>query len=134
RGEINAGFRDRLRIGCGDEPGLAVAHDLERAARVVRGDDGLAGEECLVGNHAEVLVDRRVVDGEAARIEIDELVVVYPARKANLPVGAGGELLEPSAVGAFAGDHDAKAGRALCRLDEQVDALRAVETVDGEDE
>ena len=52
----------------------------------------------------------------------------------DLAVQPGGEPLEPLAVGPFAGDHDAQRRLAPRRLDQQVDALGAIEPVDREHE
>src|SRR5207247_640270 len=49
-----------------DKARLAVAHDVERAAGVDGCDHRLLREERLVWDEAVVLVDRRVVDAEAA--------------------------------------------------------------------
>ena len=102
-------------LGRGDEPGAAVAHDLERPARVGRRQDGLRGEERLERHHPEVLVDRRVVDGEAAGVERGELRLVGEPGELDAAVETtlAREPLEPLAVGALARDHDAQApGRA----------------------
>ena len=103
----------------------------------VRGrDDRLLGAVGLVGDHPVVLVDGRVVDGEAGRVELGQLVVADAA-------GEGGAAVEPAlardrleslAVGAVACDHDAQRRIERGRLEEQVDPLRPVEPVDGEDE
>ena len=74
--------------GATTTPGLAVVDDLERAAGVERRHDRLAGEERLVGDHPEVLVDRRVVDGEAARVEVGEPLAVDAAGELDLAVRA----------------------------------------------
>ena len=106
--------RARPASGATTTPGLAVADDLERAARVGRRHDRLPGEERLVRDHPEVLVDRRVVDGEAARVEVGEPLVVDAAGELDLAVQPGGEPLEPLAVGPFAGDRrPAAPGRAF---------------------
>ena len=67
------GARELGGIGRGDEPRAAVGDDLERAAGVRRRQHGLLGQERLVRHHPEVLVDGRVVDGEAASVERGEL-------------------------------------------------------------
>ncbi len=108
RGEVRARLRERGRLGRDDDAGLAVVDDLERPAGVGRRHDGLLGQERLVRNHPEVLVDRRVVDGEAARVEIGEPLVVDAAGELDLAVEPGREPLEPLAVGPFAGDDDAE--------------------------
>ena len=54
------------RVGAATSPVAPSVDDLERPAGVGRRDHRLLGEERLVRDHAEVLVDRRVVDGEAA--------------------------------------------------------------------
>ena len=119
-----------------DEPGLAVGDDLERPAGVGRRHDRLLGEERLVRDHPEVLVDRRVVDGEAARVESRRAPPRRRGRRsATRPLSpCCARALEPLAVGAVAGDHDAQPRVARRRLDQQVDPLRAVEAVDREDE
>src|SRR5664279_5684924 len=119
-----------------DEPGLALAHDVERPTGVRHRDDRLFGEERLVRDEPVILVHRRVVDAEAARIEIGELYVADPAQKRRPAVDAAsaGQLLEAVAVGPVAGDHDLHAGRERGCLDQQVDALRPVEAVYREDE
>ena len=103
-----AGFGDGERSRLADEAGATVVHDLERPARVGGRDDRLLGEERLEGHHAEVLVHGRVVDGEAARVEIGELGVADAAgeRHAAVEPLLRGQLLEPGAVGAVTGDHD----------------------------
>ena len=132
--------RARLRDGRGlclaDEPRPPVDDHLERPAGVLRRDDGLLGEERLVGHHPEVLVDGRVVDGEAAGVEIGQLVVAHPASEGDAAVEAepASTLLEPLAIRPLARD-DAVERRVLGqRVEHQVDALRAVEAPDGEDE
>src|SRR5207248_3978044 len=99
-------------------------------------DHRLLGEERLVRDHPEILVDRRVVDGEAARVEIRQLALVDSAGEAHAPVEAvpARELLEAPAVGPLAGDDAAEPRIRGDRLEEQVDALRPVEPADGEDE
>ena len=131
-----AGLRDGGGRGSQTRPGAAVGDDLERAARVGRRDDRLLGQERLVRDHPEVLVDGRVVDGEAARVEVGELLLVDAAgeRRAAVEAVPLGELLEPLAVGPVADDHAAQRRVGGERLEQQVDALRAVEPADGEDE
>ena len=102
-GEVRAGPGELGGLGRDDDPGLAVVDDLERAAGVDRRHDRLPGEERLVRDHPEVLVERRVVDGEAARVEIGEPLVVDAADELDLAVQPGGEPLEPLAVGPVAG-------------------------------
>ena len=130
--EVRACLRELPRIGGDDEPRLAVVHDLERAPGIGCREHGLAGEERLEGHHAEVLVDRRVVDGEAACVQIGESVIVDAAGELDPAVDAGGEPLEPLAVGPFSRNDRAQARRRLHCLDQQVDPLRAVEPVHGE--
>ena len=74
---------DRVGARLDDEPGRAVVDDLERPAGVGRRHDRLLGEERLVRHHPEVLVDRRVVDGEAARVEVGELLLGDAAGEAR---------------------------------------------------
>ena len=123
-------------VGRDDEPGGAVRDDLERPAGVGRREDRFLGEERLERNHPVVLVDRRVVDGEATRVEIGELGFGHAAREARAPVqpAIARELLEPLSIRPVAGDDDLEARVARSRLEEEIDALRAVEAVDGEDE
>ena len=73
-------------VRCGHEPRAAVRDHLERAAGVGRRQHRLLGQERLVGNHPEVLVDRGVVDGEAAGVERGELVLVDAAGELGAPV------------------------------------------------
>ena len=77
---------DLLRVRRDDEPGRAVRDDLERAARVGRREHGLLREEGLERHHPVVLVDGRVVDGEAARVQVGELGLGDPAREPCAPV------------------------------------------------
>src|SRR5438045_1856366 len=79
-----------------------------RAASAVGRDDRLLVQERLVRRHAEVLVDRRVENGAAARVQRDELVVGDAAREADTAVqpAVGGEPLEPRAIGPLTGDDD----------------------------
>ncbi len=74
---------------------------------------GFSREERLVRDEPVVLVDRRVVDAEAARVEIGELLVADAAGERRTPVEAAvaRERLQPLAVRPVAGDHDADAGR-----------------------
>ena len=99
-------------------------------------DDGLLGEKRLEGHHAEVLVHGRVVDGEAASVEVGQLGLVDAAGERHAPVEAlpRRQLLEPSAVGPVAGDHAAQRRVGGERLEHEVDALRAVEPADREHE
>ena len=60
--------------------GFGVFEKVERAARVRRGDHRLLGKKRLVRDEAVILVDRRVVDTAAARVEIGQLRVVDAAR------------------------------------------------------
>jgi hypothetical protein len=64
---------DRVGARLDDEAGAPVGDDVERAAGIGRGHDRLLREERLVRNHPVVLVDRRVVDGEAACVQVGEL-------------------------------------------------------------
>ena len=105
-GEVRARPRELGRLGRDDDAGLAVADDLERAAGVGRRHHRLRGEERLVRHHPEVLVDRRVVDGEAARVEVGEPLVVDAAGELDAAVHLRREPLEPLAVRALAGDDD----------------------------
>ena len=127
-------MRELGRLGRDDDARLAVADDLERTARVDGRHDRLRREERLVGDHAEVLVDGRVVHGEAARVEVGERVAVDAAGELDLAVQSGGEPLEPRAVRAVADDHDLQRRLGLRRVDQQVDPLGAIEPVDREDE
>ena len=128
--------RELVDARCDDEPGLAVVDDVERPTCVGRRQHGLLREERLEGNHAEVLVDRGVVDTEAACVEIGELLVRDPAGELGAAVEAAvaRDLLEPLAVGAVAGDHDTQPRLGGGRLEQQVDPFRAVEPVHREDE
>jgi len=92
-GEVGTGARKLDGLGRDDNAGLAVANDLERAAGIGRRDHGLLGQERLVRNHPEVLVDRRVVDGEAARVQVGEPLVVDATRELDLAVQAVGQPL-----------------------------------------
>jgi hypothetical protein len=105
--EPGAGLGERGRRGLDDESRAVVTHNLERTAGVRGRDDRFLGEERLVGNQSEVLIYRRVVDGQAARIEIGELLFRDSPRKARAAVEASlpGKLLQPLAIGPLAGDH-----------------------------
>ena len=83
-----------------------------------------------------ILVDRRVVDGEAARIELRELVVSHSARELDLPVEPElpGDVLEAVLVGTVAGDDHLEAVPRRSCLEQEVDALGAVEAAHREDE
>ena len=101
-----------------------------------RRDHRLLREERLVRDEAQVLVDRRVEDGEAARVLLGERGVVQPPGEGDPPVEAvvGGDPLQALAVRPFTCDHDAQ--RIVCRgrLDQHVDPLRPVEPPHGEHE
>ena len=75
-------------VGSGDEPRPTVGDHLERPARVGRRQHGLLGQERLVGDHPEVLVDRRVVDGETACVQRGELGFVDAAGELGAAVQA----------------------------------------------
>ena len=124
------------RIGIDDAAGRAVVDDVERPAGVGRRDHRLAGEERLVRPEAEVLVDRRVVGGEARGVEVGQLRRVDASREADPAVDAtvGRELPQPVAVRPLADDDDLERGLERGCLDQQVDALGAIEPVDREDE
>ena len=113
-----------------------VGDDLERPACVRRREDGLLREERLERNHPVVLVHGRVVDGEAARVEVGELGLGHAAREPRAPVQAAvvREPLEPLAVRPVPRDDHLETRVARGGLEQEVDALRAVETVHGEDE
>ena len=106
-------------------------HDVEWSARVRHRHDRLLREEGLVRDETVVLVDGRVVDAETAGVEIGQLLVADPPgeRGAAVEPACARELLEAFAVRAVARDHDAKAGRLRCRLDQEIDPLRAVEPI-----
>src|SRR5437868_2991770 len=55
-------------------------------------------------------------------------------RRPTVDAAVARELLEPVAIGTVAGDHDPRFRCDRCRLDQEIDALRTVETVDREDE
>ncbi len=122
--------------GATTSPVASVRDDLERPAGVGRRQHGLLREEGLERHHPVVLVDRRVVDGEAARVQVRELALGDAAREASAPVEAAlaAQPLQPLAVRPLARDHELEAGLARRRLDEEVDPLRAIEPVHGEDE
>ena len=111
-------------------------HDVERPARVVRRDHRLRSQERLVRPHAEVLVDRRVVDGATARVQLGQLSPLDPALEAHAAVQPvlARETLEPLAVGPVADDHDLERRVERGRLEQQVDPLRAVEPAHREHE
>ena len=117
---------------CGSitSPVLTIGDDLERAAGVRRRDDRLLGEKRLVGNHAEVLVHRRVVDGEAACVEPRELFLVDAPGEACAPVEAvlAGDVLEPLAVWTVADDHAVQRRVGRKRVEQQLVPLGAVES------
>ncbi len=119
-----------------DESRPVVEDDLQRAACVRRGQNRLLGEERLERHHAVVLVLRRVVDGEAAAVEIRELGVGHATGKASTAVepASASELLETAPVGTVSGDHDLERGVERGSLEQEIDALRAVEAVHREDE
>ena len=121
----------RRTLGSDDAAGRAVVHHLERAACVGRRDHGLAGEERLVRPEPEVLVDRRVERGEARGVEIRELVGGHPTGESHPPgdPALARELLEPAAVGPVTRDDDLERRLGRRRLEEQVDALGAVEPI-----
>ena len=124
------------RVGRGHEPVRPSVTTSSGPPASVVVSTGFSEQERLVGDHPEVLVDRRVVDGEAAGVERGELGLVDPAGELGAPVqpALARERLEPLAVGALAGDHDAQAGVERGRLEQEVVPLRAVEPADGEDE
>ena len=135
--EPRARLRDgRAARGSQTSPVLRSTHDLERPARVGRRDDGLLGQERLEGHHPEVLVDGRVVDGEAAGVEIGELVVAHAAAKVTRPSRPFRRARSSSRSRSGPSPATTPRSVALCgqRLEHQVDALRAVEPADGEDE
>src|SRR6185437_13536306 len=66
---------DRCRRRFAHETGLTVTDDFERPPSVGRRHDGLLREEGFVRHHPEVFVDRGVVDGEAPRIEVRQLLL-----------------------------------------------------------
>ena len=56
-----------------DEPGLALVDDVERAAGVGRRQTGFSERNASYGTSPKSSFDGRVVDAEAARVEIGEL-------------------------------------------------------------
>ncbi len=105
-------------------------HRLERAARVVRGDDRLLGQERLVRHQPEVLVDRRVVDGEAASRRgrrARRSSTRPPKRTRPSRPSAGGELLEARGGRGRRRRRRRAARPAAAGLEQQVDALGGVE-------
>ena len=119
-----------------DETGLAIVHDIERRTRVARRHDGLLCHERLVWDHSVVLVDRRVVDAAAARVQIGELRFADAPRERHAAVQPllPGDLAEALAVGTVTGDHESHGPVGGRSVEREVDPLRAVEPVDGEDE
>ena len=97
---------------------------------------GFSERNASNGHHPEVLVDGCVVDAEAARVEIGEPLVRDAAGELGAAVqpAVAREPLEPLAVRPVAGDDDAQPRLGGGGLEQQVDPLRAVEPVDGEDE
>ena len=79
---------------------------------------------------------RRVVDAEAARVPVGELLVGDAADELGAAVepALGREPLQPLPVGPVAGDHDAQRRLGGGRLEQQVDPLLGCEPVDREDE
>src|SRR5581483_12089991 len=96
--------RDVLDRRRDDETRLQVAHDVERTAGIRRRDYRLLREEGLVRHESVVLVHGRVVDTEAARVQIGELAVVDAPGEGRAPVEAAlaRDPLEPLAVGPVA--------------------------------
>ena len=80
------GARELGGVGRGDIAGAAVRDHLEGPARVGGSQHRLLGQERLVRDHPEVLVDGRVVDGEAAGVERRELVLVDAPRELGAAV------------------------------------------------
>ena len=122
--------------GATTSPVCAVVHDVERASGVGRRDHGLAREERLVRPHAEVLVDGRVEDRRARRVELREALRADAALEAHATVEPAvvGDRLEPLAVGAVGRDDDVEAGRCARPPEQEIDPLRAVEAARGEHE
>ena len=128
-------LRECYRARLADETGATVGDDLERPAGVRRRQHRFLGEECLVRNHAEVLVDRCVVDDEAACIEVGELLLVDTsgeARPSVEPEPLRG-FLQALPIRAIADDDAAE--RRVCgeRVQEQIVPLGPVEAADRED-
>ena len=117
-------------------PVRSVADDLERAPGVRRRQHRLLGEERLERDHPEVLVHRGVEDREAAAVEVGELLLGHASGepRATVERASAGERLEPRAVRTVADDHDLERGVEGGGLEQEVDALRPVEAVDGEHE
>ena len=134
--EPGNGLSDRRSLRCDDEPGLAIVDDIERATGIGRRDHRLLGEERLVRPHPEVLVDRRVVDGEAAGVEIGKLVARDATTKVDTPVqtALARDLSQSLAVRPVADDNSAQRGVERDRFQQQVDPLRAIEATRREHE
>ena len=124
------------RVGRGDEAVLAVADELEHSARVGAGQHRPPRLERLDGDVAVVLVERRVVDGERPRVELDQPLVVDAAQELDALADAelAREALQPLALGPVAGD-DATHLRARRgdRPNQLVEALHRIEPADRED-
>ena len=102
---------DRRRLGVDHEPRPPVVDDVERTAGVGRGDHRLAGEERLVGAHPKVLVDRRVEDRGARRVQLREPLRGDAALEpdASVEAAGAGDFLEPVAIGPVGDDHHVEA-------------------------
>ena len=126
----------RRLAGARTSPVAPVGHDLERPAGVGRRQDGLLGEERLVGHHPEVLVDRRVVDGEAASRRARRARPRRRGRRSRRGRSARARARAPRAAARSGPSPHDDAERRVerGRLEQQVDPLRAVEPAHGEDE
>src|SRR5439155_12474591 len=110
------------------EPCLPVGDDRGRAAGVGRDQYRLLREESLERYHPEVLVDRRVVDGEAASVEVGELCGGDPPGEPRPPVETAlpSERLQPETVRALTRDDDLERRVERSSLQEEVDPLGPV--------
>ena len=115
RARAGSGTRARARrpAARSTSPVCAVVDDVQRPARIARRHDRLLRHERLVRNHPVVLVDGRVVDAAAARIEIGELGLGHATGEGRAPVESAlvREPLEPLAVRPVTRDDDSGSSR-----------------------
>ena len=132
-GEPVDGGRQGHRVGLADESVDAVAHELQRAARIGRGDHRPGGEKRFNRHVSVIFVERRVDDAARTSIQVGHRIAPARARKRD-PIGRArlsGFAFKYLTLRSIADDHEPGGRRDLPhRANSQLNALQRLESRD----
>ncbi len=123
------GHTQRLRPRCDHQSRLPVPHELQRSARVLRRQDGLAREKGLQRDVAEVFAGGGHRHDSRVRIQREQRLLVRRSIQRTRPStpSSSSASLEPLPLGALTHEHARARGRVWQGLEQEARALPGVQ-------